>query len=121
MTQSWRPDEWADDGAWRGDLHCDAEPWRAGSSDERWRGQEHIADWPEAQAGPLVHPVLGAGLRVRPVGDMLLAAPALVARTGAPRLGVAMEIAAPRVVVSPFVRSPRLCHTSLLVGRAVRP
>src|SRR5207249_1133956 len=36
---------------------------------------------------------------------MLLAAPALVARTGAPRLGVAMEIAAPRVVVSPFVRS----------------
>ncbi len=52
MTQSWRPDEWADDGAWRGDLHCDAEPWRAGPSDERWRGQEHIADWPEAQAGP---------------------------------------------------------------------
>ncbi len=34
MTQSWRPDEWADD------------------SDDRWRGQEHIADWPEAQAGP---------------------------------------------------------------------
>ncbi len=52
MTQSWRPDEWADDEAWRGDLDCDAEPWRAGASDERWRGQEHIADWPEAQAGP---------------------------------------------------------------------
>src|SRR5207249_1133952 len=47
-----RPDEWADDDAWRGDLHCDAEPWRAGPSDERWRGQEHIVDWPEAQAGP---------------------------------------------------------------------
>ncbi len=53
MTQSWRPDEWADDDeAWRGDLDCDAEPWRAGPSDDRWRGQEHIADWPEAQAGP---------------------------------------------------------------------
>src|SRR2546430_14874855 len=52
MTQSWRPDEWADDEAWRGDRHCDAEPWRAGPSDDRWRGQEHIADWPEAQAGP---------------------------------------------------------------------
>ena len=36
MTQSWRPDEWADDGP----------------NDERWRGQGHIADWPEAQAGP---------------------------------------------------------------------
>jgi len=44
MTQSWRPDDWADDeDAWRGDLHRDAEP---------WRGEEHVADWPEAQAGP---------------------------------------------------------------------
>ena len=44
MTQSWRPDDWADDEeAWRGDLHRDPEP---------WRGQEHLADWPEAQAGP---------------------------------------------------------------------
>jgi len=33
----------ADDAAWRGDLHRDVEP---------WRGQEHLADWPEAQAGP---------------------------------------------------------------------
>src|SRR3989441_12974651 len=70
---------------------------------------------------PLVHPVLGAGLRLRPVGDMLLAAPALVAQIGAPRLGVAMAIAAPRLVVSPFVRSPRLCHTSLLVRRPAPP
>ncbi|HYU90810.1 MAG TPA: hypothetical protein VE966_10225 [Gemmatimonadales bacterium] len=45
MTQSWRPDDWADDEAsWRGDLHRDAE--------DHWRGQEHLADWPEAQAGP---------------------------------------------------------------------
>src|SRR3989442_5639341 len=45
MTQSWRPDDWADDNdAWRGELHRDA--------DDRWRGLEHIADWPEAQAGP---------------------------------------------------------------------
>src|SRR5207247_104698 len=78
-------------------------------------------DRPSGFGPPLVQPVLGAGLRLRPVGDMLLAAPALVAHTGAPRLGVAMEIAAPRLVVSPFVGSPRLCHTSLLVGRAVRP
>src|SRR3989442_15486943 len=45
MTQSWRPDDWADDNdAWRGELHRDP--------DDRWRGLEHIADWPEAQAGP---------------------------------------------------------------------
>ena len=62
MTQSWRPDDWADDDleqlfarereAWRGDLHLHAEPWRAEPSDDRWRGHEHLADWPEAQAGP---------------------------------------------------------------------
>ncbi|HEX9486212.1 MAG TPA: hypothetical protein VF976_04055 [Gemmatimonadales bacterium] len=45
MTQSWRPDDWADDDdAWRGEFHRDA--------DDRWRGLEHVADWPEAQAGP---------------------------------------------------------------------
>ena len=45
MTQSWRPDDWADDEeAWRGDLHRDTE--------DHWRGQEQVADWPEAQAGP---------------------------------------------------------------------
>jgi len=60
MTQSWRPDEWADDDeAWRGDLHGDAEPWRARPSDEQWRGQEHVADWPEAQAGPEYHLLKG--------------------------------------------------------------
>src|SRR4029077_15131955 len=64
--------------------------------------------------GPLVHPVLGPRLRLRPVGDVLQAAPRIV--------GVAMELAAPRVVVvRPVVRSPGLCHTSLLVGRTVRP
>jgi hypothetical protein len=53
MTQSWRPNDWADDDeAWRGDLHLHAEPWRAEPGDDRWRGHEHIADWPEAQAGP---------------------------------------------------------------------
>src|SRR5216110_2406497 len=62
MTQSWRPDDWADDDleqlfarereAWRGDLHPHAEPWRADPRDDRWRGREHLADWPEAQAGP---------------------------------------------------------------------
>ena len=62
MTQSWRPNDWADDDleqllarereAWRGDLHPHAEPWRAEPSDDRWRGREHLADWPEAQAGP---------------------------------------------------------------------
>jgi hypothetical protein len=53
MTQSWRPDDWADDEAtWRGDLHRDAEPWRADPTDDCWRGKEHLADWPEAQAGP---------------------------------------------------------------------
>jgi hypothetical protein len=45
MTQSWRSDDWADDDvAWRGELHRDA--------DDQWRGLEHVADWPEAQAGP---------------------------------------------------------------------
>ena len=44
MTQSWRPDDWADDEeSWRGDLPHDAEP---------WRGDAHLTDWPEAQAGP---------------------------------------------------------------------
>jgi len=44
MTQSWRSDDWAeDDEAWRGDVHLHA---------ERWRGEEHVAEWPEAQAGP---------------------------------------------------------------------
>ena len=52
MTQSWRPDDWADeDEAWRGDVDRPTESWRADPSD-RWRGQEHLADWPEAQAGP---------------------------------------------------------------------
>jgi hypothetical protein len=53
MTQSWRPDDWADDAeAWRGDLHRDAETWRADPSNDPWRGREHLAEWPEAQAGP---------------------------------------------------------------------
>jgi hypothetical protein len=54
MTQSWRSDDWAhDDGeAWRGNLHSHAEPWRADPSDDAWRGGEHLADWPEASAGP---------------------------------------------------------------------
>src|SRR2546425_2432606 len=64
--------------------------------------------------GPLVHPILRPRLRLRPVGDVLQAAPTIV--------DVAMEFAAPRVVVvRPVVRSPGLCHTSLPVGRTVRP
>lgn len=53
MTQSWRSDDWADDDdTWRGDARLNAEPWRADPSEERWRGQEHLADWPESSAGP---------------------------------------------------------------------
>lgn len=54
MTQSWRPDDWADDERepWRGDVHPNAEPWRTASSDEAWRGDEHFAEWPEEAAGP---------------------------------------------------------------------
>jgi hypothetical protein len=29
--------------AWRGELH---------RAQDSWRGTEHLADWPEAQAGP---------------------------------------------------------------------
>src|SRR5438093_1447081 len=70
----------------------------------------------------LVHPVFGPGLCLGPVSEVLLAAPVIVARIRAPWLGGPVEIPAPGlVVVRPIVRSPRMCHTSLRVGRAVRP
>jgi hypothetical protein len=62
MTHPWRPDEPGEDElerlfarereAWRGDVHGDAEPWRADPGEDAWRGEEHFADWPEASAGP---------------------------------------------------------------------
>jgi hypothetical protein len=63
MTHAWRSDDWRDDDdlerwfaqdreAWRGDVHRSAEPWRADSRDDAWRGGEHLADWPEDSAGP---------------------------------------------------------------------
>ncbi|OLC03683.1 MAG: hypothetical protein AUH78_22095 [Gemmatimonadetes bacterium 13_1_40CM_4_69_8] len=36
--------------AWRGAVHVERESWRG--SDEPWRGEEHLADWPEHAAGP---------------------------------------------------------------------
>src|SRR4029077_6570311 len=68
--------------------------------------------------GPLEHPILRAGGRLRPVGEMLAAAP---------RLGVAMDVATPRIpilgkeslqviVVAPVVGTPSVCHASLLVA-----
>jgi len=62
MTHPWQPGDAGDDElerlfaqareAWRGDLHVNAESWRAESRDEAWRGGEHFAEWPEASAGP---------------------------------------------------------------------
>jgi hypothetical protein len=62
MTHPWQPGDSGDDElerlfaqareAWRGDFHPPAEPWRVESSDEAWRGEEHLAEWPEAAAGP---------------------------------------------------------------------
>ncbi|HKW41123.1 MAG TPA: hypothetical protein VJN39_07735 [Gemmatimonadales bacterium] len=61
MEHGWRPDDHGDDElerlfatqreSWRGELHPD-ELWRPASDDASWRGDEHLADWPEAQAGP---------------------------------------------------------------------
>src|SRR5437588_719958 len=36
--------------AWRGAVHLERESWRG--NDEGWRGDEHLADWPEHAAGP---------------------------------------------------------------------
>ena len=57
MKHPWRPDEAGNDAeAWRGDVHGHVEAWRGdaedGADDEAWRGGEHLADWPEASAGP---------------------------------------------------------------------
>jgi hypothetical protein len=62
MTHPWRPEDQEEDEleltfaqereAWRGEVHLDAEPWRAGPGEDPWRGGEHFADWPEASAGP---------------------------------------------------------------------
>ncbi|HEU5261352.1 MAG TPA: hypothetical protein VFU41_08005 [Gemmatimonadales bacterium] len=38
--------------AWRGDVHPADESWRRDASDESWRGEEHLAEWPEHAAGP---------------------------------------------------------------------
>ena len=54
---------WAGDAdAWRGGVHGDDECWRAGvpeaaarsadDADHTWRGDLHLADWPEWDAGP---------------------------------------------------------------------
>ena len=62
MTHPWWPGEpgegelehlFAQDReAWRGDVHLDAEPWRADAGDDGSLGEDHLADWPEASAGP---------------------------------------------------------------------
>jgi hypothetical protein len=62
MTQTWLPGEPGDDeletlfaaarDAWRGEPDGDADAWRPESGDEAWRGAEHLAEWPESQAGP---------------------------------------------------------------------
>jgi hypothetical protein len=36
--------------AWRGSVHLERESWRGNA--EAWRGDEHLADWPEHAAGP---------------------------------------------------------------------
>ena len=53
----------ADADAWRGDVHGTDERWRAGvpdaarsadadAADHTWRGDLHLEDWPEWDAGP---------------------------------------------------------------------
>ncbi|HVE79718.1 MAG TPA: hypothetical protein VNA89_12675 [Gemmatimonadaceae bacterium] len=65
--QPWSP-EAADADAWRGELHRQDEAWRAPVSptdescqtaptaeqepEREWRGDLHLADWPEWDAGP---------------------------------------------------------------------
>jgi len=63
MGRAWMPGDPEDDEierlfaadreAWRGPPQGDAEPWSPLTPDsERWRGEEHFADWPEEFAGP---------------------------------------------------------------------
>ncbi|PYO29664.1 MAG: hypothetical protein DMD73_01020 [Gemmatimonadetes bacterium] len=62
MARAWLPGDPGDDEleqlftadreAWRGPSPDDAEPWSAMPHSEDWRGEEHLADWPEEFAGP---------------------------------------------------------------------
>jgi len=62
MPHAWLPGEPGEDElerlfaqereAWRGEIHLDGEPWRSDAGDDAWRGVAHLADWPEASAGP---------------------------------------------------------------------
>jgi len=62
MARAWLPGDPGDDEleqlftadreAWRGPSPHDAEPWSAMPHSEDWRGEEHLADWPEEFAGP---------------------------------------------------------------------
>ena len=62
LTHGWRADDTEGDElearfapdreAWRGDVHVEGESWRGEPGDDAWRGGEHLADWPEASAGP---------------------------------------------------------------------
>jgi hypothetical protein len=62
MAHAWMPGDPGDDElerlfaadreAWRGPSQDQAEPWSAAREPEDWRGDEHLADWPEELAGP---------------------------------------------------------------------
>ena len=62
MARAWIPGDPGDDElerlfaadreAWRGSPPNGGEAWRTDASEEAWRGGEHLADWPEASAGP---------------------------------------------------------------------
>lgn len=62
MPHAWMPGEPGDDAlerlfaehreAWRGELHRAGDSWAPATAEDSWRGAEHLADWPESQAGP---------------------------------------------------------------------
>jgi len=62
MPHAWEPGDRGDDEletlfaqareAWRGDVHREDESWSLDSGDDAWRGEDHLADWPESAAGP---------------------------------------------------------------------
>ena len=53
MARAWMPGDPGDDEFERL-FAADREAWRGASPDDAdaWRGSEHLADWPEASAGP---------------------------------------------------------------------
>jgi hypothetical protein len=56
-ADGWRGELHSESDAWRASLPVESESWRGGASDGEgsevaWRGEVHLEDWPEWNAGP---------------------------------------------------------------------